>query len=85
MEITLKKGSFMSDIEMAIDSNIKAVSVSEWESTLKKAGCSIDEVKVVLLKSDGILLNKKVTLNSKNKTQRLEFIGITLSYDICKH
>lgn len=80
MEITLKKGSFMSDIEMGIDSNIKAVSVSEWESTLKKAGCSIDEVKVVLLKSDDVLLNKKVTLNSKNKTQRLEFIGITLSF-----
>ena len=80
MEITVKNGMFYFDVEMGIDSNVKAVSVSEWESTLKRAGCSIDEVKVVLLKSDDVLLNKKVTLNSKNKTQRLEFIGITLSF-----
>ena len=64
-------------IEMSIDSSTGAISVLEWEESLKINSCSMENIKIVV---DNFKSKSKIILNNKHQKSANEFLDAKLFF-----
>lgn len=80
MFLKTKSGFSTGTIEMSIDSSVKTITIPEWEESLKKSTCSMQNVQIIIDKVEGVPNRSKIILNDKNRNKSNEFLNTKLIF-----
>lgn len=80
MSLKTRLGFSTGTIEMSIDSSIKTITIPEWEESLNKSSCSIQNVQIIVDKVDNTENRSKIVLNEKNRNKSNEFLNAKLVF-----